>query len=71
MPVKFLARRSPLVLALAAYDIWRRLPPQQRQQILDGARKHGPRLASAAVMKTRAHRGLVGRRPKRKPKPKP
>jgi hypothetical protein len=71
MPVKLFARRSPLMLALAAYDIWRRLPPRQRQQILDGARRHGPRLASAAMRKTRGRGGLVNRHRKPKPTAKP
>jgi hypothetical protein len=42
---RLLLRRNPIGLALAAYDIWRRLPPKQRKQALSLARKHGPRLA--------------------------
>ena len=44
-------RLGPLGLALTAWDIWRRLPPRQRKQILNIARKHGPRVA-ARVLRT-------------------
>jgi hypothetical protein len=64
-PLRLLTRRAgPVGLALTAYDIWRRLPPKQRKQLLETARKQGPKLASAAVERTRA------RRP-RPPDPKP
>jgi hypothetical protein len=36
-------------IALTAWDIWRRLPPHYRRQIIAATRKHGPRVASAAV----------------------
>ena len=39
-------RVGPIGLVLTAYDIWRRLPPKQRQQVLSVARKHGPRVAA-------------------------
>ena len=42
-------RVGPLGLALAAWDIWRRLPPRQRKQILNIARKHGPRVAARVL----------------------
>jgi hypothetical protein len=49
-----LARKvGPLSLALTAWDIWRRLPPRQRKQILNIARKHGPKVA-ARVMQARS-----------------
>jgi len=49
-PFRLLSRRAgPVGLALTAYDIWRRLPKKQRRQIMDAARKHGPR-AAAKVM---------------------
>ena len=44
--LRLLRRRNPLLLALTAYDIWRRLPPRQRRAALALARKHGPRLAA-------------------------
>jgi hypothetical protein len=49
-PLKLLSRRAgPLGLALTAWDIYRRLPPKQRKQVLDLARKHGPKVASSAL----------------------
>ncbi len=42
-------RPKPWALAVAAWDIWRRLPPKQRQQVLGLARKHGPKLAKRVV----------------------
>ena len=62
LPLRLLTRRAgPLGLALTAYDIWRRLPPKQRRQILEGARKHGPRLARKAAERRRARRNLPPR----------
>jgi hypothetical protein len=40
---------KPLGLALTAWDIWRRLPPRQRKQVLNIARKHGPKVAAAVL----------------------
>jgi hypothetical protein len=40
-------------VALTAWDIWRRLPPKQRKQLLNVARKHGPKVASR-VLQARA-----------------
>jgi hypothetical protein len=54
---------GPVGLLLTAYDLWRRLPPRQRQMIVAQARKHGPRLANAAAAKGR-ERARRGRRPK-------
>ncbi len=53
-PLRLLARRAgPLGVVLTAYDIWRRLPQRQRKQILDAARKHGPRAASSVLKRNR------------------
>jgi hypothetical protein len=38
-------RAGPLGLALTAWDLWKRLPPKQRKQLLEAARKHGPTIA--------------------------
>jgi hypothetical protein len=38
---------------LTAWDLWRRLPPRQRKQLMNLARKHGPKVA-ARVLKARA-----------------
>jgi hypothetical protein len=46
-------RLGPVGIALTAWDLWRRLPPKQRRQIMNIARKHGPKVA-AKVMKARA-----------------
>ena len=56
MPRPRLSRRlGPVGIALTAWDLWRRLPPKQRKQVLNVARKHGPRVASK-VLKARASR---------------
>jgi hypothetical protein len=52
---------GPLGLALTAWDIWRRLPPRQRKQLLNIARKHGPKVA-ARVMRAGA-KAREARRP--------
>ena len=49
----FTRRLGPIGIALTAWDIWRRLPPRQRKQVLDIARKHGPKVA-ARVMQARS-----------------
>jgi hypothetical protein len=61
-PFKLLTRRAgPLGLALTAYDLYRRLPPKQRKQVLDLARKHGPKVASNAL---RVYSRARSRRPR-------
>jgi hypothetical protein len=42
-------RAGPLGIALTAWDLWRRLPPRQRKQVLDLARKHGPKVAARVL----------------------
>jgi hypothetical protein len=54
-------RLGPVGVALTAWDIWRRLPPKQRRQILDIARTHGPKVASRVMKATARARS---RRPK-------
>ena len=49
-------RPGPVGLALTLYDVWRRLPPRQRRQVLDLARKHGPRVAARAMQMRKARR---------------
>ena len=44
-----LRRMGPVGIALTAYDLWRRLSPRQRKQVLEAARKHGPRIAAKAA----------------------
>jgi hypothetical protein len=49
-PLRLLTRRAgPVGLALTLYDLWRRLPPAQRKQLLETTRKHGPRIAAKAM----------------------
>jgi hypothetical protein len=47
---------GPLGVALAAYDIWRRIPPQHRRMLVAEARRHGTRVAKAAVERRRRGR---------------
>jgi hypothetical protein len=62
MPGKFRRLRpTPWALAIGAWDIWRRLPPQQRRQLLRLAGKHGPKLAARAAKAAQSTR----RRPRR------
>jgi hypothetical protein len=41
-------RPGPVGIAITLYDVWRRLPPKQRKQLLKLARKHGPKVAAKA-----------------------
>jgi hypothetical protein len=50
---KLTRRLGPVGIALTAWDIWRRLPPKQRKQVISIARKHGPKVA-ARVLEARA-----------------
>jgi len=47
---------GPVGIALTAWDVWRRLPPQQRRWMMQQARVHGPRLAKQAVAAQRARK---------------
>jgi hypothetical protein len=59
---RLLTRRfGPVGLALTAWDIWRRLPPRQRKQIVNIARKHGPKVA-ARVLQARSRARAAKRR---------
>jgi hypothetical protein len=40
---------GPLGVALTAWDIWHRLSPRQRKQVLNIARKHGPAVAARVL----------------------
>ena len=48
-------RPGPVGAAIALFDVWRRLTPSQRQQLVGFARKHGPTVAKKA-MKLRKRR---------------
>lgn len=60
---RFGPRVGPLGLALTAWDLWRRLPPRQRKQVLELLRKHGPKVAARVIHATAAYRAR--RPPKR------
>ena len=50
----YLVRRlRPTAVVLIAYRTWRRLPPEQRQQLILAARRNGPRLASSLTRRGR------------------
>jgi hypothetical protein len=49
MPKLRKLRPSAWAVTVAVWDIWRRLPPAQRKQLLKMARKHGPTLAARAA----------------------
>jgi hypothetical protein len=49
-PMPRLSRRAGTVgLALTIWDVWQRIPPRHRKQLIRHARKHGPRLAARLV----------------------
>ena len=53
----FVRRMGPVGVVLTAYDVWRRIPPKQRKQVLELTRKHGPKAASTLLELQRARRG--------------
>jgi hypothetical protein len=50
-------RPGPVGLAITLFDVWRRLPPKQRKQVLELARKHGPKAAAKLLELQRVRRG--------------
>jgi len=48
--------RQVFGMAVLALDLWRRLPPKRRRQLLSLARKHGPKLVMRAVKSRRGKR---------------
>jgi hypothetical protein len=49
-------RPGPVGIAITLYDVWRRLSPKQRKQVLTLARKHGPKAAAKLIEFRRATR---------------
>jgi hypothetical protein len=47
---------GPVGLALAAWDIWRRIPKKHRRAILSQARKHGPAVATKLMQQRQRRR---------------
>jgi hypothetical protein len=50
-------RPGPFGVALAMFDVWRRLSPRQRKLALKLAKKHGPKAAKKLMQFQRARRG--------------
>jgi hypothetical protein len=48
-----LRRVKPTTVALVAFEAWRRLPPEHRQQLVLAARRNGPRMAASLVRRGR------------------
>ncbi|MGH3066882.1 MAG: hypothetical protein ACRDOF_11355 [Gaiellaceae bacterium] len=46
-------RVRPVTLAVAMVEAWRRLPPEQRQRLLEVARRNAPRVASSIARRGR------------------
>lgn len=46
---RFRRPTSPIGIALTLLELYRRLPPKQRKRLLKAVRKHGPRVAAAAL----------------------
>jgi hypothetical protein len=49
MAKKVKLRPTAWALTVAAWDVWRRLPPKQRRQALALAHKHGTKVAKHIV----------------------
>jgi hypothetical protein len=54
----FPRRLGPVGVALTIFDVYRRLPPKQRRQLLDLTLKHGSHVARAAYTRGRAARAV-------------
>jgi hypothetical protein len=48
-------RPGPIAVTVALFDLWKRLTPQQRRQVMAMARRHGPTVA-AKFTEFRRHR---------------
>ncbi len=49
----FIARRIVFALVLAAFRMWRRMPPEDRKRVLDAIRTHGTRAAASLKQRSR------------------
>lgn len=50
-------RPGPIGVAVAMFDVWRRLSPRQRKLAVKLARKHGPAAAKKLMQFQRTRRG--------------
>jgi hypothetical protein len=55
----FTRKLGPVGIALTTWDLWRRLPPEYRRQIMAIAAKHGPRVAAHAAQRYRRYKKRV------------
>jgi hypothetical protein len=55
-------RAGPIGLALTAYDLWKKLPPGQREMIAAKAKRYGPAVAAGALRSARAAAEAVKKR---------
>ena len=55
----FTRKLGPVGIALTTWDLWRRLPPEYRRQVLAVARRHGPKVAAVAAKRYRDYRKRV------------
>ena len=51
-------RPGPIAVAMAAMDMWRRLTPAQRRQVMGMVRRHGPTVVTKTVELTRRRRRM-------------
>ena len=58
-------RTGAVGLALTAWDVWRRIPPQHRKTLMRQARKHGP----SVVKQMRQHGPAVAQQLRNRRKP--
>jgi hypothetical protein len=49
-------RPGPIGMAMAAVDLWRRLTPAQRRQVMGMVRRHGPTVVTKTVEFSRRRR---------------
>jgi len=49
-------RPGPIGVAIAMYNVWRKLSPKQRKLVVQLARKHGPKAAKKVMQYQRARR---------------
>ncbi len=50
---KIASRAKPAAAAFMLWELWWRLPPQQRRFVLAQARRHGPKAAKGALKAVR------------------
>ena len=56
MARKLKLRPSPVVMAVGAWNVWRRLTPKQRKQVVALVREHGPKVAKQVAAARRKRR---------------